>query len=88
MEFYSGRRRTHGWFDRNEVRGEMECSVYRIREATWLRSAPERVAARRIVRDRDRSDVGAQVEQASRFAQIESVESLVEPLIDREDEIA
>jgi hypothetical protein len=34
-----------------------------------------------------RSAVGAQIEQPARFAQIESVESLVEPLIDREDEI-
>jgi hypothetical protein len=76
-----------GVFGRNEVRGS---GVQRllIGEAARLCTGPERVAARRIVRDRDRSDVGAQVEQASRLAQIESVESLVEPLIDREDEIA
>ena len=74
-------------FGRNEVRArEAGGSVYRIGEAVRLCTAPERVAARRIVRDR--SDVGAQVEQVSRLAQIESVESLVEPLIDREDEIA
>ena len=75
-------------FETKCARRKRRCSVYRIGEAVRLCTAPERVAARRIVQDRDRSDVGAQVEQASRLAQIESVESLVEPLIDREDEIA
>jgi hypothetical protein len=35
-----------------------------------------------------RSALSAQVEQAAGFAQIDSVESLMELLVDREDEIA
>jgi hypothetical protein len=72
-------------FDQNEVRGTRWCSVYRIGEGGQVMHRSGARSGAPIVRDR--SEVGAHVEQASRFAQIESVESLVEPLIDREDEI-
>jgi hypothetical protein len=59
---------------RNEIRG---CRRAAVRGA-WSPSQPQ---------ERERSAVGAQVEQAARFAQIEGVESLLEPLVDREDDI-
>ena len=42
---------------------------------------------RRANPERERSAVSARVEQAAGFAQIERVESLLEPLVDREDHI-
>ena len=49
-------------------------------------AALERVTARGLSKT-DRSAAGAQVEQASGFAQIGSIEPFVEPLVNGEDDV-